>query len=67
MSYAVANGALGKSPLIDKINQLPVEQITDRVTGQMESHIFGHKEPVCPPISCSFNTCQTEMKRLLES
>ena len=42
MSYSVINGAVGKSPLIDKINKIPVWQVKSRVQEQMEQLVTGH-------------------------
>lgn len=65
MSYSVINGAVGKSPLIDKINQLPVGQVKSRVPEQMEQLVLGHSEMICQPVEFSFDRCRQEIKRQL--
>ena len=41
MSSSVINGAIGKSPLIDKMNQLAAEEVKNKASAQMEQHICG--------------------------
>ncbi len=65
MSYSVINGAVGKSPLIDKMNQLPVGQVKSRVPEQMEQLVSGHSEMIYQPVPFSFNRCREEIKRQL--
>jgi hypothetical protein len=62
MSYSVINGAVGKSPLIDKVNQLPVCQIKNRVPEQMEKLVLGHSEMIYQPVQFSFDKCREEIK-----
>lgn len=62
MSYSVINGAVGKSPLIDKVNQLPVYQIKNRVPEQMEKLVLGHSEMIYQPVQLSFDKCREEIK-----
>lgn len=65
MPYAVANGAVGKSPLIDKMNQLPKEQLTDKVSGQLEQQVFDFETAAGVSDLGSFDFCQEEIKRQL--
>lgn len=71
MSYAVANGAVGNSPMIDKMNQLTKKQITDRVSEQMERQVFGTvmtEDGIAgAAASCFFDFCREEVKRQLGS
>lgn len=69
MSYAVANGAVGNSPIIDEMNQMTKEQITDRASEQMEQQVFGtvmagdgNAGGLAPD---SFDFCREEVKRQL--
>ncbi len=62
MSYSVANGAVGKSPMIDKVNQLPIGQVKSRVPKQMEQLVSGQREMICKPVTFSFNRCREEIK-----
>lgn len=65
MSYSVINGAVGKSPLIDKVNQLPVCQIKSRVPEQMEQLVLGHSQMIYKPVKLSFDRCREEIKKQL--
>ncbi|WP_313186952.1 hypothetical protein [Lacrimispora sp.] len=65
MSYSVINGAVRKSPLIDKMNQLPVGQVKSRVPEQMEQLVSGHSEMIYQPVQLSFDRCREEVKRQL--
>lgn len=70
MSYAVANGAVGKSPMIDKMNQLTKKQITDRISEQMERQVFGTvmaEDGIAAAAPYSFDFCREEVKRQLGS
>lgn len=65
MSYSVINGAVGKSPLIDKVNQLSVGQVKSRVPEQMEQLVSGHSKIIYQPVSFSFAKCREEIKEQL--
>lgn len=65
MSYSVINGAVGKSPLIDKINQIPVWQFKSGAQEQMEQLVFGHSEVICQSVQVSFDACRREIKEQL--
>lgn len=65
MSYSVINGAVGKSPLIDKMNQLSVGQVKSRVPKQMEQLVSGRGESISQSVSLSFDRCREEIKRQL--
>lgn len=66
MSDTVINGAIGKSPLIDKMNQISVEQIKSRVPEQMENLVLKHGETIYQSVPISFEKCKKEMKMQLE-
>ncbi len=65
MSSSVINGAIGKSPLIDKINQLAAREATIRANAQMEQYIYGRETLKYPPVQVSFPNCRKEMKNQL--
>jgi hypothetical protein len=65
MAYSVINGAVGKSPLIDKLNQLPGSQIKNKLPKQMEQVVCGHNQILYPTISASFVKCKEEIKEQL--
>ncbi len=67
MSYSVINGAVGKSPLIDKINKIPVWQVKSGVQEQMEQLVTGHSGEICQSAPVSFNMCKKEIKEQLHS
>jgi hypothetical protein len=67
MAYSVINGAVGKSPLIDKLNQIPGEQIKNKVPKQMEQVVCGHNQTLYPTISASFDKCKKEIKEQLSN
>jgi len=67
MSYSVINGAVGKSPLIDKINKIPVWQVKSGVQEQMEQLVTGHSGVICQAAPVSFNMCKMEIKEQLHS
>jgi len=67
MSYSVINGAVGKSPLIDKINQIPVWQVKSGVQEQMEQLVTGHSGEICQSVQFSFDSCRKEIKEQLHS
>lgn len=63
MSSSVINGAIGKSPLIDKMNQLAAEEVKNKASAQMEQHICGGKTVKYPSALASFPECKAEMKK----
>ena len=67
MSYSVINGAIGKSPVIDKINQLTVEETGERVAAEMERQVCGGKGEKYPSLPISFPECKREIRNRLET
>lgn len=65
MAYSVINGAVGKSPLIDKLNQLPAGQIKNKVSKQMEEVVSGNNKTLYPAVPVSFDKCKKEIKEQL--
>lgn len=63
MSYAVSNGAVGKSPLIDKINKLPAGHTKGMVAKEMEQLVCEHSKAIYPTVSISFSKCQDEVRQ----
>ena len=41
MADSVINGAIGRSPMIDKMNQLAVNETKNKTTDQMVQHVCG--------------------------
>lgn len=64
MSYLVSNGAVGKSPMIEKINQLPMGQMKTMSSAQMEQLVC-KKKMKYDPVAISFGNCQKELKKQL--
>lgn len=65
MAYSVINGAVGKSPMIDKLNQLSVGQVREKVPMQMEQVVAGHNQILYPDVPVSFDKCKKEIKNQL--
>lgn len=65
MSSSVINGAIGKSPLIDKINQLAAKEVTILANTQMEKYVYGSDELKYPPVQISFANCKREIRNQL--
>ncbi len=63
MSSSVINGAIGKSPLIDKINQLAAAEVKNKAITQMEQQIYGGTTVRYPSVPVSFPKCREEMKK----
>lgn len=64
MLSSVVNGAIGKSPLIDKINQLTAREVRNITTAQMTQQVCGG-EVKYPSVPVSFCGCKKEMKKQL--
>ena len=67
MSYSVINGAIGKSPVIDKINQLTVKEAGERTAAEMEEQVCSGKRENYPSLPISFPECKREIKKQLET
>lgn len=65
MSYAVMNGAVGKSPLIDKMNEIPAVQMCSQCSRQLEKMVCEQNHAAYQPITVSFQGCRKEMKEQL--
>lgn len=63
MSSSVMNGAIGKSPIIDKMNQLAAKEIRNKTTAQLEKQILQKKPLKYPSVSVSFAGCKEEVKK----
>lgn len=62
MSYAVMNGAVGKSPLIDKMNEIPAVQMSSQCSRQLERLVCEQNHAAYQPVSVSFQQCRKEMQ-----
>ncbi len=65
MAYSVANGAVGKSPLIDKMNLLTAVQVKEITSGQMKELVCGHADDIYPSFPVSFDECKKEITEQL--
>ena len=65
MADSVINGAIGKSPMIDRMNQLAVNETKNRTTDQMVQHVCGQGGVRYPSSSASFQGCRNAMKGLM--
>lgn len=65
MSSSVINGAIGKSPLIDKVNQLAAREVSIRASLQLEQAVCGGETLKYPSVPVSFPECKKEMKKHL--
>lgn len=65
MASSVMNGAIGKSPLIDKMNQLTAENVKSKTTAQMEQQECNGKTVKYPSVPVSFSGCKKEVRKQL--
>ena len=63
MPSSVINGAIGKSPLIDKVNQLAERETRVRANEQMAQYVCGSDTVKYPSVPISFPECRKEMKK----
>lgn len=64
MSSSVMNGAIGKSPLIDKMNLLTEGEIKKKTASQMAQQICGRKSVKYPSVPVCFSECKKEIQKL---
>lgn len=62
MSSSVMNGAIGKSPLIEKMNLLTEREVKNKTVSQMAQQICGGKSVKYPAVQVSFPNCKKEIK-----
>ena len=65
MADSVINGAIGKSPVIDKMNQLSANEAKNKTTNQMAQHVCGQGGVRYPTNPISFQGCGKEIEALL--
>lgn len=65
MADSVINGAIGKSPMIDKMNQLAVNEAKNKTTDQMVQHVCGQGGVRYPSSPISFRGCGKAMEELM--
>lgn len=66
MSDSVMNGAIGKSPMIDKMNQLAANEKQSKTTAQVAQYVCGDAGVRYPSTTVSFRGCRKAMERLME-
>lgn len=66
MSSSVINGAIGKSPLIDKMNQLAEKEIQNKTTLQLEQQVLQNNSAKSPSFSISFSGYKEEVKKQIK-
>ncbi len=65
MSDTVMNGAIGKSPIIDKINKLAVNEKKSRVTAQISQYVCCKEVKRYSFPSASFQGCRRAIEGLM--
>lgn len=65
MSSSVMNGAVGKSPLIDKLNQQTMQGVKNKTSIEMEKQVCGGNTVKYPSVPVSFQKCGEEIKQRL--
>lgn len=63
MAQKVSNGAIGKSPGIDKINKAHGGNASSFAARKMEDLVCSHNKQIYPSIAVSFEQCKTEVRR----
>ncbi len=65
MADSVINGAIGKSPVIDKMNQLSANEAKNKAADQMAQHVCSHGGVRYPSTPISFQWCGKEIEALM--
>lgn len=65
MSDTVINGAIGKSPIIDKMNKLEVNEKKSKVAAQVSQYVCSREGVRYPSSSVSFQGCKRAMEGLM--
>lgn len=65
MADSVINGAIGKSPIIDKMNQLTVNEAKNKASDQVVQHVCGQGGVRYPSSPISFRGCGKAMEELM--
>ena len=65
MSDTVMNGAIGKSPIIDKMNKLAISEKKSKVATQVSQYVCGKEGVRYSFPAVSFQGCRRAMKGLL--
>ncbi|MDE6847452.1 MAG: hypothetical protein K2J99_17030 [Lachnospiraceae bacterium] len=65
MSSSVINGAIGKSPMSDKMNQLAVKEVDIRTSIQLEQCICQSNSIKYPLNPVSFPECRKEIGKYI--
>lgn len=62
----VINGAIGKSPAIDKLNCLPAANHQEKIVKEMEHIICNGENGKYQPVSISFDRCIKELQKQIK-
>lgn len=65
MADSVINGAIGKSPIIDKMNKLAANEKKSKVTTQVSQYVCNKKGVRYSSPSVSFQGCRQAMEGLM--
>ncbi len=65
MADSVINGAIGKSPMIDKMNQLTANEAKTKTTDQVVQYVCGQGGVRYPSSPISFQRCGEAMGELM--
>lgn len=65
MAQKVSNGAIGKSPGIDKINRAQKEGLYCSASQTMERLVCEKNQPMQPPVNLSFDGCRRAVHELM--
>lgn len=65
MSDTVMNGAIGKSPIIDKMNKLALSEKKGKMAAQVSQYVCGKEEVRYSFSSVSFQGCRRAVEGLM--
>ena len=67
MQSSVMNGAIGKSPAIDRINQMTAEEMGSRTTARIEECVCRNGSAKYMSANVSFSACKDALKSYIEA
>lgn len=66
MAYSVINGAIGKNPIIENMNQSLIFHSEDHISKQMEKIVLGQRKIVYSQLSFTFEKTRKEISEQLK-
>lgn len=67
MAGNVSNGGIGKSPVVDKLNQITAVNFEGKASEKLENLVYRERDILYQPVPIAFGGCKKELKNQISA